>query len=96
MGGDRATLQSFTAIATGTGGQCASVRDAKDVISQMVTVLTSEFRNLEFDGKVLDTVQRLGSLDVSATAETLACPRLQVASAIARLGKRGFLDALIV
>ncbi|MEP0857123.1 vWA domain-containing protein [Trichocoleus sp. DQ-U1] len=96
MGSDRTTLQSFTAIATGTSGQCASVRNAKDVISQMVAMLTSEFRNLEFDGKVLDTVQRLGSLDVSATAETLACPRLQVASAIARLGKRGFLDALIV
>ncbi|MBD2742309.1 hypothetical protein [Coleofasciculus sp. FACHB-1120] len=38
----------------------------------------------------------LGKLEISTTADALGCPRLQVASAIARLGKRGFLDALIV
>ncbi|MFE1744748.1 VWA domain-containing protein [Coleofasciculus sp. H7-2] len=100
MGGDRSCVQSFTAnrqgrrfaIATGTGGQCASVRDAKDVICQIVTMLKGEFRDLEFDRKVLQNVQRLGNLDISATADALGCPRLQVASAIARLGKRGFLE----
>ncbi len=96
MGNNHVTVQSFKAIALGTGGQCAAASDAKDVISQIVSVLTSEFRDLEFDRKVLDTVQRLNSLDVSATADTLGCPRLQVASAIARLGKRGFLDGLMV
>lgn len=96
MGHDRTTVQSFAAIATGTGGQCAAVSDARDVISRIVSVLTSEFRDLAFDRKVLDAVQRLGSLDVSATAEVLGCPSLQVAGAIARLGKRGFLDKLMI
>lgn len=96
MGHDRTTLQSFSAIAIGTGGQCAAVSNAQDVISQIVSVLTREFRDLEFDRKVLDTVQHRGSLDVNATAEALLCSRLQVAGAIARLGKRGFLDQLMI
>lgn len=91
MGGDRNTVQAFTAIAMGTGGQCAAVSNAKEVINQIVSVLTREFRDLEFDRKVLDTVKRLGVLDVSATADALSCPRLQLVGAIARLGKRGFL-----
>ncbi len=96
MGRDRTTVQAFAAIATGTGGQCAAVSNARDVISRIVSVLKGEFRDLEFDRKVLDAVQHLGSLDVSATADALGCPRLQVAGAIARLGKRGFLDKLMI
>ncbi|HBB30967.1 MAG TPA: hypothetical protein DC064_03865 [Cyanobacteria bacterium UBA9273] len=92
MGNNNLTVQSFRAIAMGTGGQCAAVKDAKEVISQIVSVLTNEFRDLEFDGKVLDTLEHLGSMDVMATADTLSCSRLQVTSAIARLGKRGFLE----
>jgi Mg-chelatase subunit ChlD len=96
MGNNQITAQSFRAIAIGTGGQCAATNNAQDVIAQIVSVLTSEFRDLEFDGKVLDAVQRIGNVDVSAIADTLGCPRLSVASAIARLGKRGFLDRLAV
>lgn len=96
MGNNHLTVQSFKAIAMGTGGQCAAASNAHDVISRIVSVLTSEFRDLEFDRKVLDAVQHLGSLDISATADTLGCSRVQVAGAIARLGKRGFLDKLAV
>ena len=91
MGNQQSTVQSFQAIATGTGGECVRASNAKDVISKMVAMLTNEFRDLEFDRKVLDTLQNLGSVDVSTTADSLGCPRLQVAKAIARLGKRGFL-----
>lgn len=90
MGNDALTVQAFSAIATGTGGQCAAANNAQNVISQITAVLTSEFRNLEFDQQVLETVQQLGHLDISETAEVLDCPRLSAAAAIARLGKRGF------
>lgn len=96
MGNNNITVRSFTAIAIGTGGQCAAANNANDVISQIVAVLTNEFRNLEFDRQVLETLQQLGHFDASAIANALGCPRLQVASAIARLGKRGFLQELLV
>lgn len=92
MGGDAMTLQAFTAIATFSGGQCAKASNATDVISKMVAMLTSEFRDLAFDQKVLKAVQTLGHIDSAEVADNLVCPRLQAAAAIARLGKRGFLD----
>ena len=95
MGGYNLTVESFTAIATGTGGQCAPATNAKDVISKIVAMLTSEFQDLAFDGQVLATLKQFGNLDIARTAETLNCPRLQAASAIARLGKRGFLAKLV-
>ncbi len=94
LGNQETTVQSFQAIATGTGGECVQVRNAKDVICKMVAMLTNEFRDLEFDRKVLDSLQDLGSVDVSTIADNLSCPRLQVAKAIARLGKRGLLSEL--
>lgn len=92
MGGSELTVRAFSAIASGTGGQSASAANAKDVISQMVAVLGSEFRDLAFDRQVLEAVRQLGTPDSAGVAETLAIPRLQAAAAIARLGKRGFLD----
>jgi von Willebrand factor type A domain len=89
---DRLTVQSFGAIATATGGRCASVNNAQQVLTQIVAMLNAEFRDLAFDRQVLETVQNLGHLDMSQTANILDCPPLQVAAAIARLGKRGFLD----
>ncbi len=96
MGNNQVTVQSFKALATGTGGQCATANSGTEVIYRMTSVLKSEFQNLEFDRKVLDIVRSLGSLDVTVIADTLSSPRLQVASAISRLGKRGFLDKLLV
>jgi von Willebrand factor type A domain len=87
---DQLTVQSFSAIATATGGDCASVNNAQQVLTQLVAMLKAEFRDLAFDRQVLETVQNLGHLDMSETAHILDCPPLQVAAAIARLGKRGF------
>ena len=92
MSTSQLALEAFRAIATGTGGQCAWVTEAQDVISKMVAILGEEFRDLEFDGEVLAAAQTLQNLDSGEIAESMRCPRLQVAGAIARLGKRGFLD----
>ena len=90
MTGDSFTMQAFGAIATATGGECVSATNAKDAIAKIVDTLTSEFSNLEFDRKVLDTVEQMRQLDISKTAEVLDSPRLPIAASIARLGKRGF------
>ncbi|HIK13556.1 MAG TPA: VWA domain-containing protein [Oscillatoriaceae cyanobacterium M33_DOE_052] len=92
MGGDLLAMRAFSAIASGTGGQAANAANAKDVISQMVAMLGNEFRDLAFDKQVLEAVLHLGTPDSGSVAETLAIPRLQAAAAIARLGKRGFLN----
>jgi hypothetical protein len=96
MGDNQVTMQSFKSLATGTGGQCAVANSGTEVIYRMTSVLKGEFQNLDFDRQVLDILRNLGTLDVTAIADTLASPRLQVASAIARLGKRGFLNNLLV
>jgi hypothetical protein len=92
MSNERLTLNAFTEIALGTGGQCASATEANAVVGKITEVLTAEFSDLEFDRGVLEIVPRLGNLDVSQIADALGCPRLQAASSIARLGKRGFLE----
>ena len=94
MGNDHNTLESFIEIAIGTGGQCAPARNAAEVVSKIVDVLTAEFRDLQFDAQVLVTMQRMKQLDIAATADALSCPRLQAAAAVARLGRRGFLDSM--
>jgi hypothetical protein len=96
MGNNQVTMQSFKSLATGTGGQCAVANSGTEVIYRMTSVLKGEFQNLDFDRQILDILRDLGSLDVSTIADTLGFPRLQVASAIARLGKRGFLNNLLV
>jgi hypothetical protein len=91
MRGDTMTVQAFSALSQATGGQCVQAGNADDVISKIRAMLQNEFQNLEFDRQVLETVQNLGYLDLSETAEVLSSPRLPVAAAVARLGKRGFL-----
>lgn len=92
LGRDTATVEAFTALAAGTGGQCAPVGSATEVVRLMIDLLAAEFQDLAFDGRTLETVHRLGDLDVRTIAESLDCPRLQAAQALARLGKRGFLQ----
>jgi hypothetical protein len=91
MGNSPATADAFEQIAIGTGGYSGSARDANQMLARIIEVLTGEFRNLQFDAQVLETVQKLEQIDVKEIAGTLNCPRLQAAASIARLGKRGFL-----
>lgn len=85
------TVGAFGELARNTGGECASTQNAQDVVSKMIDMLDFEFRNLAFDREVLKTVLRLGDTDAGALAEHLHSTRLQTASSIARLGRRGFL-----
>jgi hypothetical protein len=95
MGDDPITVESFTEIAIGTGGQCASARNAQEIVGKIIEMLTAEFRDLQFDAQVLTTAQRMKQLDIAAIADALRCPRLQAAAAVARLGRRGFLGGIV-
>jgi hypothetical protein len=84
------TAEAFNEIAIGTGGYSAPVKNAKDVVGKILEMLEGEFRNLQFDAQVLETVKRFEEFDLGVIAEAIGCPRLQAASSIARLGRRGF------
>jgi len=96
MQANAVTLEAFTEIAVGTGGQCVVARNAGEVMAAMLDVLEREFGQLAFDRQVLERLQPLKArgLDterLDAIGADLGQSRLQVAKAIARLGKRGFL-----
>jgi hypothetical protein len=86
------TVAAFAEIARGTGGHLALASMAGDVVSRIVQVLDAEFRDLEFDRRMLEMARNLARIDASAAADALGCSRLDAASSIARLGKRGFLQ----
>jgi hypothetical protein len=88
------TVESFAEIARATGGHFALATVADDVVSRIISVLDAEFRNMEFDSRILETIRKLGCIDVQAAANDASCPRLLAASSIARLGRRGFLQEL--
>ena len=86
------TVDSFAELARGSGGHFALASVAGDVVSKIIEVLDAEFRDVEFDRRVLEAVRRLERIDVGAAADAEGCSRLEAASSIARLGKRGFLQ----
>ncbi len=92
MSRDEVTLQAFTDVAKGTGGVCHRVANSAKVVDLISEVIVAEFRNIEFDTVVFEQVQSLKSLDTETIAEAMGSTRLQVAAAVARLGRRGFLS----
>jgi hypothetical protein len=91
MGGDKLTREAFGVFSAFTGATSSNVRSGVDVISQIEIILQEEFSNLDFDRQVLQTVQKSDNLEIQVIADALNSPRLPVAGALARLGKRGFL-----
>jgi hypothetical protein len=90
---DAQTVGAFTEIAMGTGGECAQHADAVAVVSRIGQMLDAEFRSLQFDRQVLECSVRLASFEAGEISEHLGCSRLQTAAAVARLGRRGFLQS---
>jgi hypothetical protein len=91
MGYDGLTRDAFGTIALQTGGKSVNARDANQVISEIVNLLKLEFSDLAFDGQVLTTLTKMNKLDLNELARRLESPRFPVATAVTRLGKRGFL-----
>jgi len=96
MGAWAETVASFTALATGTGGTCVPSGNAGAVIAAVRRVLAHEFGRLPLDRRALAVVrERAGDCDTRALAEALDVPRAEAAAALARLGRRGLLDAYL-
>ena len=90
------TLGAFKEVANGTGGHCSQSSKIDEVLKEINSVLDSEFQNILFDKLVLEQVDKTKEINVQEIADSLASPRLQVVSAIGRLGRRGFLDKYAV
>jgi von Willebrand factor type A domain len=86
------TLEAFAEVANCTGGQCSQSKNADDVLKQINTLLDNEFKNILFDGLVLDLVKNQPEITAQEVSDRLACPRLQAVASLARLGRRGFLE----
>lgn len=83
--------ESFSALAMATGGSFRMLAHVNEAIQAISAVLSAEFANVVFDADVLRVSQELHSDDSAVISEKLQCPRLKVASSLARLGRRGFL-----
>lgn len=86
------TVGAFMEVALGTGGQHNQSSKADDVLKQINIVLDNEFKDILFDGLVLDLITKQPCITAQEIAERLVCPRLQAVASIARLGRRGFLQ----
>jgi hypothetical protein len=94
MSAHAATVEAFTAIARGTGGECMVSQKAGTIIETMNKMLAKEFGNLPFDAQTLEAARAAGTADTQQIADTLHTPRGVVAASLARLGKRGLLEKL--
>lgn len=88
------TFGAFTEMAIGTGGQCKQSKNVDDVLKQINTVLDNEFKDILFDGLVLDLVTKNPYISTQEIADKLVSPQLQAVAALARLSRRGFLQDL--
>ena len=89
---DAQTVGAFTELAGATGGECAPTTSAEHVVARIGEMLDAEFKELAFDREVLEAAKCSGAPDAGEIASQLGRTRLQAARALARLGRRGFLQ----
>lgn len=92
QGKSLAASTSFSLLASSAGGTCISVTTAQEIIDRIVAMLANEFKDLAFDAKVLEAARAQETLDAEVLGRGLESTRIRTASALARLGKRGFLN----
>ncbi len=90
LGMTKETNDSFTRLSQATGGEFFAAARAEDAITRLQAILTKEFRQIEFDRRLLALWQTPRSLD--ALTQQLESSRPAVAAAISRLGARGLLQ----
>lgn len=84
----------FEVMAKMTGGECFLSNRGDGVIQKIEAILKSEFDNLHFDKKLLESItsMKTDDFEVEDLAEELKVAVNEVVASITRLGKRGFLD----
>jgi hypothetical protein len=91
MGNYAAAREAFSLISLSTGGTFAQTGAADEAVQNILSVVRSELENLALDRKILDLTKKESSLDSELLAAQASCSRIQAASSLARLGRRGFL-----
>ena len=89
-----AVRNSFTPLATWTGGQYFEAAQAQKAIDALQELLKNEFAGIDLDRQVLELCRRDPEWTVDGMSETLAGGRQRVAASLSRLGRRGLLAPL--
>ncbi|MEC4802916.1 MAG: VWA domain-containing protein [Jaaginema sp. PMC 1079.18] len=90
MGRDDVTQKAFSAIASFTGGEGQVATEGSSVVEKIISVLTQEFQNLEFDRQVLEMLLTSEQFDVEELAKILDSSPYTVANSVGKLRQRGF------
>ena len=90
MGQEAVTQKAFGAIASLTGGEGQAATGGGSVVEKIISVLTQEFRNLEFDRQILDLLPTSGQYNIEELAKMLDSSSYTVANSVGRLRQRGF------
>ncbi|MCI0463851.1 MAG: VWA domain-containing protein [Gemmataceae bacterium] len=82
---------SFGRLARATGGEFFAAEQAEAALKRLQEILAAEFRELEFDRRVLAERQASPALPLADLAARLESSRPAVSRAVSRLGARGLL-----
>lgn len=82
---------SFTTLATWTGGEYFEAGQAQKAIDTLHELLKSEFAGIDLDRQVLELCRRDPEWNMDGMSETLASGRQRVAASLSRLGRRNLL-----
>lgn len=80
-------MSAFSELAEMTGGRCVAAQ-VNVVIREVETLLKAELEHVELDRGVLAALTENPEVEINVLAESLDVSRLNVAAAMARLGKR--------
>ena len=94
LAGCALTEDAFLALASGAGGRTASRLQSESVIDKIMAMLEEEFLQIGFDMNLYETIAKTKVFDCQKLAETVGSTKQKVASSVARLGRRGFLDSV--
>jgi hypothetical protein len=84
-----AVNESFTRLATLTGGAYFEAREGAKAIAALEGVLAGEFAEIDFDRRVLTYCAETPGWTVDGVSDALSGGRGRVAASLARLGRRG-------
>jgi hypothetical protein len=93
LGLTAAVTASFTRLARYTGGAFFAAGQGEQAIAALRGLLEREFADLDFDRRVLAACAAPG-WTVDGVGEALGSARGPIAASLARLGRRGLLDAV--
>jgi hypothetical protein len=91
LGLTRLVKDSFTRLATFTGGEYFEAGQGQQAIDALKRVLAGEFEGIDLDRRVLEFCRGTADWSVDGLSEALSSGRNRVAASLSRLGRRGLL-----